>query len=112
MSSEDSDRGVADLGLCVPRPLRSCRVDDSVDVVEAGAGGGAPLVLRLAGGEGGMVQIQFDQKLFKLVVWYVEAVRWWRWSVGRPRVSDSGTVPLSAKCRACREALRVVEEVD
>ena len=78
MSSEDSDRGVADLGLCVPRPLRSCRVDDSVDVVEAGAGGGAPLVLRLAGGEGGMVEIQFDQKLSKLVVWYVEAVRWWR----------------------------------
>lgn len=53
MSSEDSERGVADLGLCVPRKLRSCRVDDRLEeVVDAGPAGGAPLVLRLAGGEG------------------------------------------------------------
>lgn len=70
MSSEDSERGVADFGLCVPRAVRSCRVDDRLEeVVEAGAAGGAPLVLRLAGGEGGdMVEVRLDQKSSNLAL--------------------------------------------
>lgn len=53
---------MADFALFVPRTFRYCRVEDMVDdVVEAGAAGGAPLVLRLAGGDGGIVVIRLIQ---------------------------------------------------
>jgi hypothetical protein len=58
MSSDERDRGVAEVCAFPPRVPRSCRLEESDDeVVDVGAAGAAARVLRRAGGDGGIVKV-------------------------------------------------------